>query len=274
MLIFNKSVDQSVLKEGFSIPLVLQRSMYDALGFQLSHGQKKEITIMMDGREFKATVKNLDFDKKKYPTHTDILQIRYSPRSPLALYLQTVFTYTGTLIEHVQKETGSRRLTDVSADKKEYLSVYATPVPGVLNLESITNREFVEESRELCALGEQAAELVLNRCDEAAGIQVETRSCKIRKLNRAIGDELKKAYGYRCQICGQKIGEQYASNLIHAHHIRYFTESLDNSTKNLMIVCPNHHGIIHDTHAQFDFDHKTYTYPNGYVEGLKLNYHI
>ncbi len=103
---------------------------------------------------------------------------------------------------------------------------------------------------------------------ESAGMK------KIRHLSRAIGNSLKVIYGYRCQICGEFIGEKYGSTLIHAHHIDYFTRSLNNNSDNILIVCPNHHGIIHDCNPIFDKKSKMYIYSNGFKEGLKLNKHI
>lgn len=41
-----------------------------------------------------------------------------------------------------------------------------------------------------------------------------------------------------------------------------------------MIVCPNHHAIIHDLNPIFDFVQKQFHYPNGYVEGLAINLHL
>ena len=93
-------------------------------------------------------------------------------------------------------------------------------------------------------------------------------------MNHAIGDTLKSLYGYRCQICGAYIGEAYGSQVIHAHHIDYFSHSLNNDATNIMIVCPNHHAIIHDKNPEFNSKEKTYRYPNGYVEGLALNKHL
>ena len=97
---------------------------------------------------------------------------------------------------------------------------------------------------------------------------------KIRHLSRAIGNSLKVIYGYRCQICGEFIGEKFGSTLIHAHHIDYFTRSLNNNSDNILIVCPNHHGIIHECNPIFDKKSKMYIYRNGFKEGLKLNKHI
>lgn len=97
---------------------------------------------------------------------------------------------------------------------------------------------------------------------------------KYRKLNRSIGERLKKLYSYRCQICGEQVGEKYGSKTVDAHHISYFSDSMNNDASNILVVCPNHHRIIHDTNPKFDSNKLTYTYPNGYEEPLKLNFHL
>ena len=97
---------------------------------------------------------------------------------------------------------------------------------------------------------------------------------KYRKLNRKIGEQLKKNYNFRCQICGRSIGEFYGVNLAECHHIEPFAESLNNDAANLLIVCPNHHRIIHIAEPTFDRERKIYLYPNGSMESLKLNDHL
>jgi len=143
-----------------------------------------------------------------------------------------------------------------------------------LSFDCIRNQEFKAECHELTNLGELTAENILDGTDETAGILIRTQSAKVRKLNKQILSDLKIYYKYRCQICGEYIGERYGSNLIHAHHIDYFTHSLNNDMNNIMIVCPNHHGIIHDRNPKFDWKHLEYLYPNGYREGLRLNDHL
>ena len=138
-------------------------------------------------------------------------------------------------------------------------------------IDCITNSEFVEETTALSKLTEIDYEIAI---DQGATILIETGIKKVRRLSKGIGNSLKIIYGFRCQICGQYIGERYGSDLIHAHHIDYFTKSMNNNADNIMVVCPNHHGIIHDRNPIFDREAKTYTYPNGYREGLKINYHL
>ena len=118
------------------------------------------------------------------------------------------------------------------------------------------------------------AEIDYENVDEGAGIQQNLRLVKIRKLNRKIGENLKLLYGYRCQLCGQLIGEEFGSHVAEAHHIDYFVKSLNNDASNQIIVCPNHHSIIHDTDPVFDRRRKLYRYENGKEQRLVLNRHL
>ena len=69
-------------------------------------------------------------------------------------------------------------------------------------------------------------------------------------------------------------GEDDDSHVIEAHHISQFIKSLNNDMKNIMIVCPNHHSIIHDVNPVFNEKKKIFIYNNGFKEGMKLNYHL
>ena len=110
--------------------------------------------------------------------------------------------------------------------------------------------------------------------DSETAIIEKYRLTKVRKLNRSIGNYLKKLYDFRCQICGQNIGEMYSVKVVECHHINYFVQSLNNDIDNLLIVCPNHHRIIHNANPIFNKEKKVYIYPNGYEERLKLNFHL
>lgn len=113
-----------------------------------------------------------------------------------------------------------------------------------------------------------------NAVDPKAGILVSQRTVKIRKLNRSIGENLKKAYDYRCQICGKAIGSEYGLHICEAHHIEYFVKSLNNDASNQMIVCPNHHRIIHEGHGEFIRDLMLYRFTGKADMKLELNYHL
>ena len=274
MLIFYKQIDKSALNEGISIPAAYQKILMQGLGVELPHGQNQSIKIELDGVLYDAVLKNQKYDRNRYQGHTDIVQIRYNPGSAIARRIREKFSYTANLIKEQTEAKGSSRVSQLSEQDKEFIAVYSTDQDYILSFDCICNKEFREETEFIRGLGETVAEDILEGTDASAGIRLESRTCKIRTLSRAIGNNLKKAYGYRCQICGKYIGERYGSNLIHAHHIDYFVASLNNDVSNILIVCPNHHGIIHDCNPRFDRKKCTYKYPNGYEEGLQLNMHL
>ena len=262
----------SVLREGLSIPIAFQNLFYERIGFRLSHGESATIKISLDGMLYDVSLKNCGFNQGKYQGHSDILQIRYSPSGPFAMKLRSVFASTSNKVEQFRKSRieKKKRLT-IPSDEKEFLALYATPEQGIIVADCITRDEYREEIHEIQKIEEKRFEDIV---DTSTAVSTRVGTYKVRKLSRAIGNSLKHYYGYRCQICGQQIGKPYGSNLIHAHHIDYFTKSLNNNPDNILIVCPNHHGIIHDCNPIFQRASRKFIYPNGYEEGLMLNNHI
>lgn len=270
-LIMNKPVDKSVLKYGFVIPNDLSDYFYDRLGLKILPGEKKPVTLLLDGVEYTARLTNEGYDRNKFDNHVDILRIMYSEKSPLACALRAKFAATNDLALQQQGDEHRRKHLVVPEDQREYLAIYTTPIPGTLLVDCVTASVFREAKAEITRLDEWAMETAV---DPDASLVTTIGARKIRHVSRAIGDNLKHLYGYRCQICGQYIGERYGSTLIHAHHIDYFVNSLNNDASNLLVVCPNHHSIIHDRNPVFDKKKLIYTYPNGYSEGLILNEHL
>lgn len=72
----------------------------------------------------------------------------------------------------------------------------------------------------------------------------------------------------------KEIVKGHTERVAEAHHIDYFVNSLNNDASNQLIVCPNHHSIIHDVDPVFDRKKLLYTYANGYEERLVLNKHL
>lgn len=230
------------------------------------------IQITMNGINYTVQLRNQGFDTRKF-NHKDILQIRYSRNSPFATALRKVFNRTSERVEqHAETRTSRERLI-IPAKEQEYIMFYAVTGEQSVMLDPVTNGDISQEMDQLARFPEMQIEEMLSG-DETAGYDEKMRLTKIRRMNHAIGDSLKQLYGYRCQICGAYIGEAYASRVIHAHHIDYFSRSMNNDASNIMIVCPNHHAIIHDRNPEFNEKDKTYRYPNGYVEGLALNKHL
>lgn len=271
-LIFEKVVDKSALSEGITVPLAYQEILYSHINHRLQHGESIPLQIQMNGMNYSVQLKNLAFDKQKY-RHHDIVQIRYSRNGSMATALRTVFNRTNEKVEQLLSPASTKASMEIPAKEQEYIMVYAVPGQQGLLFETVTVGDISQEMDQLAGMPEQMIEEVLS-ADETAGMDVRLRVARIRRMNHAIGDSLKNLYGYRCQICGSFIGESYGSQVIHAHHIDYFSRSMNNDASNIMIVCPNHHAIIHDRNPEFNNKEKTYRYPNGFVEGLALNRHL
>ena len=239
--LFSKPINASLFKAGFTIPSdVMEIFSFYLNGGRLQHGEKRKVMILIGDEIFEVTLRSIGFNQKNYPNRKDMWQINYS--SDVAAKVREIF----------------------SAGKK-FFTLYPTDIQDVfcLKAEFVCDEATVENLLELSTLTDPQATLI-----EKFGLK------KYRKLNHKIIERLKKNYNYRCQICGRNFGEFYGVNLAECHHIEFFSESLNNDAKNLLIVCPNHHRIIHAVEPTFDRERKLYLYPNGREEILQLNEHL
>ena len=274
LYIYKKEIDWSALHLGLNIPISLQDIFYQNLKLRLKKGENKNIKLVVEGEEYPVILTNIAFDETKYPTHKELLQIRWTPNSEIAQKLRTVFysSYNYLFAEKAKLENKKKQLS-VPKEKREYLAIYSTDFEDIFSVECITNSEIQETKAAIHDFSELEIEQILQTQDNSSIVQ-KLKTVKIRKLDKTIGDNLKTIYGYKCQICGLYIGETYDAKVIHTHHIEYFSVSLNNNADNILVICPNHHGIIHATNPVFNREKKLFTYPNGYSEGLKLNLHL
>ena len=77
-----------------------------------------------------------------------------------------------------------------------------------------------------------------------------------------------------CQTCGARAIEMYGVDVSEAHHIQPFSLTANNDAKNVMIVCPDHHRIIHKAKPVFNYDQKAFLYDNGREDRLMYNIHL
>ncbi|GHT50634.1 hypothetical protein AGMMS49982_06330 [Bacteroidia bacterium] len=274
LYIYKKEIDWSALHLGVNIPISLQNIFYENIKIKLQKGENKKIKLLLDGVEYPAILTNIYFDETKYPTHKELLQIRYTPNSKIAQRLREIFSSSYSyLFFEKEKLANKKKQLSIPEEMREYLAVYSTVFDDVFAIECITQNEIVETKQEIHKYNELELEQIIQATDSPAFIE-KTRTTKIRKLDKTISDNLKRLYEYKCQICGLYIGESYNATVIHTHHIEYFSVSLNNNADNIMVICPNHHGIIHATNPIFDREKKLFAYPNGYSEGLKLNAHL
>lgn len=277
--VYKKEVDWSLLTAGFSIRNESQVIFNRNIDGFLEPGQSRQITFVLNEKSYSAKLTNNNLNRENRAIHpTDALQVRYAQNSELALALQNVFfcSYNYIKVHRELRPSDDRKYIKLPDEMKEYLVVYTTEYPDTYVIETLTNSELAVVKESYQGKSELAAEteLSFDYIDPKSKIVIERKDVKIRRLNRAIGENLKLLYGYRCQICGQIIGEEFGSHIADAHHIDYFVRSMNNNANNQMIVCPNHHRIIHDAEPVFIRTKKVYQFKNGMEIPLILNKHL
>ena len=91
---------------------------------------------------------------------------------------------------------------------------------------------------------------------------------------RRVATELRETYAGRCQVCEFDPRIRYAQEICHVHHVVWLSRGGDNDRSNLMVLCPNHHAIVHRDDAPFDYGSLAFSFANGAVEALRLNLHL
>ncbi len=274
--VYKKEIDWSTLMEGFTLPLDNQVIFLRNMENFLQRGQSKIIHFFMNGKTYDAKIVNMNNSVEK--RKKDAYQIRYSRNGELSQALQQYFFKSMSYIKMIResRDPKDRSYIKMPDGLKEYLVIYTTEYEDTFLLEPITQDDFqvmkkaIQEMRERTVENEIEYEME----DKSSGIEKKLQIVKIRKLNRKIGENLKLLYGYRCQICGQVIGEKYGSHIAEAHHIDYFVNSLNNDANNQMIVCPNHHSVIHDANPVLDRRRMVYRFDNGVEETIRINKHL
>lgn len=112
---------------------------------------------------------------------------------------------------------------------------------------------------------------------------------EIRKRNRALVDELKSLYSYRCQLCHDEsippIVTVDGKNYVEVHHIKPLSEEKYDEEEdldvleNMIVVCPHHHKFLHYNRGGYKtltFEGKRILLLNEYGESAEvyLNYHL
>ena len=274
-----KMVDWSLLNDGMTIPTAacsLFKVWDESI---LTHGKSKDIKMLIDGEFYEAKLKNQNFEQSNWAGHKDVIQIRYSRQSPLAVKLRTIFKTSYDYL-FVQKQLlgKSKRQILLPDHIHEYIRLYLTPSSDVLCMECCADADFKHLADTLRAVSEEVYEASDDdhffMTDKTASIEEKERLVKYRRIDRSIILALKKFYGYRDEISGERIGEQYGDSVVEAHHIDYFTRSQNNDSSNIIIISPNYHRIIHKNNPHFNRRKFQFEFENGEVLRLKLYEHL
>jgi len=120
-LFFKKTVDQSLLKSGLTIPKELQNKLLETMGVVLSKGGKEIIRIIIGEKEYEATLTNVNFSEGV--TDREVVQIRYSSGSSICQTLNKVFSRSSA---YIMQRGSDGKAGVIPDDQKEYVKVYVT----------------------------------------------------------------------------------------------------------------------------------------------------
>ena len=275
--IYKKEVDWSLLNQGMSIPVNIQVVFYASISHYINRGEEKPIKLVIEGKTYSAALINQKFDPRKFAGHKDVLQIRYNPTSAIAEKLREIFSSTYHYVLGLREQKGEKKTyIKIPEHLKEFMAVYTTIYEDTYLAECITVNELKKAREFFINEHEDQYEATQNYniTDPSASIDVIQRTAKIRKLNKAIGDNLKILYNNECQICGTDFGRKYDAKIVECHHIDPFVKSFNNDSLNQIVICPNHHRVIHKVNPVFDRKKMIWTYENGTIEQIKLNRHL
>lgn len=127
---------------------------------------------------------------------------------------------------------------------------------------------------DISALTEEEVENIINFKDNTTGIKVVTSQRSQRIYKTGIIKQLKLLYKGSCQICGCVPFQEFTPNICEVHHIEYFANSQNNNASNLIVVCPNHHRLIHKLNPVYDKEEQCFKLPDGSKMKIKLNCHL
>lgn len=277
--IMQKTVDWSLLNDGMTIPVsvcALLKTWDESI---LTHGVSKNIKVLIDGELYDAKLKNQNFEQSNWAGHKDVIQIRYGSRSALAIKLRAIFKKSyDYLFTQKQLLGNNKRQILLPDDIHEYIRLYMTTSSDVLCMECCANADYQQLANALYAVPEEIYEASDDdkffMADKTASVVQKELLVKYRKIDRSIIRMLKEFYGYRDEISGEKIGDEYGDSVVEAHHIDYFTRSQNNDSTNIIIISPNYHRIIHKNNPHFNRKKFQFEFQNGEILGLKLYEHL
>ena len=123
-------------------------------------------------------------------------------------------------------------------------------------------------------LSEEDYERIINAADPNAHLAIRVSPHAHRVFRASIIQNLKKLYSGKCQICGKNPLAPLDINICEAHHIDAFSVSKNNDANNIMIVCPNHHKMIHLLKLQFDPEKMAFTKDDTVVLKVLFDLHL
>ena len=123
-------------------------------------------------------------------------------------------------------------------------------------------------------LSEETIEQIINATDLTATLIIKPTTGKRRVYDKSIVDGLKKLYKGCCQICGENYSHEFNIDICEAHHIIPFSKVQNNDASNIIILCPNHHRLIHKLSSEISTDRTSFIVNGQDNIPISLDYHL
>lgn len=97
---------------------------------------------------------------------------------------------------------------------------------------------------------------------------------RVRVYNTSIIKQLKRLYGGCCQLCGKNAFDEFNVDISEAHHIAHFSDSQNNDSSNIIILCPNHHRLMHKLNPKFDSERGCFVFSDNSELRIEIDFHL
>ncbi|MFO0603036.1 MAG: hypothetical protein U0324_07675 [Polyangiales bacterium] len=108
------------------------------------------------------------------------------------------------------------------------------------------------------------------------GMSLDRRQWILREAvprSRAHVEALRRLYGGRCQLCAWESRTAHAVDVCEGHHLQWLGRGGDDRMENMVLLCPNHHRLVHALDAPLDFDDLAFDLGER-REVLRINEHL
>jgi 5-methylcytosine-specific restriction protein A len=134
-----------------------------------------------------------------------------------------------------------------------------------------------EDRFEALALAGDREEVQRLLAADGAGLAQERRDYlygDVITRSRSWARTLRELYDDRCQLCGWSARGPYRTEVCEAHHLHWLSRGGDDALENLVLLCPNHHRVVHRNDAVLDFGDLSFVFHDDHREMLRFGGHL
>ena len=156
----------------------------------------------------------------------------------------------------------------------KYNHTFIEPLPEGIVRNIKKSKVFTENSLNVEDYPEMFIEGLLDSDYEEAKYAFSDKFAKYRENCYRKIMALKRIYKGHCQLCGDIPSIAFGRDITEAHHIEPFSKNCNNNFDNIIILCPNHHRVLHKFKAIISCDKKHFLLENGESIDIRLDHHL